>query len=194
MSLFKRKRYNTLWESFWWIFISNWFKKKALNTFNFTWTLSSSPKTMAEVPVVKIPPLNNTFGPILFRYWPYSGETKNTTNSNTPNTRPYSVAVHPFFSAYQMKENKLKTLNINHNFEKLIDFFKCLLTLNINYFHKFNQEKLFWYTNHVSVKFDNLFKKYIWCRKSNQFKIHCRRFVTPKKQNWTLAPFNQNIR
>lgn len=54
---------------------------------------------MADVPVVKIPPLNNTFGPIRLRYCPYIGDIINTTNSKTPNTNPYSVAVAPFFSA-----------------------------------------------------------------------------------------------
>lgn len=32
-----------------------------------TWTLSIKPKTMADVPVVNIPVLNNTFGPMVFK-------------------------------------------------------------------------------------------------------------------------------
>lgn len=40
-----------------------------------------------------------TFGPMRFKYCPYIGEMKNTTSSKMPNTRPYSVAFAPFFSA-----------------------------------------------------------------------------------------------
>lgn len=60
---------------------------------------SSKPKHIDETLVVKIPALNNTFGPILLRYCPYNGDIKNTTSSNMPNTKPYSVALAPFFSA-----------------------------------------------------------------------------------------------
>lgn len=76
-----------------------------------TSTLSRSPKTMAAAPVVKMPPLNNTFGPILFKYCPYSGDTMNTINSNIPNTSPYSVALHPFLSAWT-NECEKETMNL----------------------------------------------------------------------------------
>lgn len=39
-----------------------------LNT--LTSTLSRSPKQIADAPVVNIPPLNNTLGPIRLRYCP----------------------------------------------------------------------------------------------------------------------------
>lgn len=31
---------------------------------------SRNPKNIEETPVVNMPPLNNTFGPIRFKYWP----------------------------------------------------------------------------------------------------------------------------
>lgn len=57
------------------------------------------PNNIAHVPVVNMPALNKTFGPIRFKYLPYTGLIINTTSSKTPNTNPYSVAVAPFFSA-----------------------------------------------------------------------------------------------
>lgn len=61
---------------------------------------------MADAPVVKMPPLNNVLGPIWFKYCPYRGDIKNTINSKIPNTKPYSVAVAPFFSAYKIQTKK----------------------------------------------------------------------------------------
>lgn len=85
---------------------------------------------MAADPVVKMPPLNNTFGPILFKYCPYSGDTMNTTNSKMPNTSPYSVALHPFLSACIAinKSHKKKHWIFSNEFVQLAKRMLCKKT------------------------------------------------------------------
>ena len=55
--------------------------------------LSSNPKRMQHVPVVKIPILKTLLAPYFDKFFPIIGLTMNTVNSKIPNTRPYSVAV-----------------------------------------------------------------------------------------------------
>ena len=58
-------------------------------------TLSSNPKSMQQVPVVRMPMLNTLLAPNRFKCFPINGLTKKTVSSNIPKTRPYSVAVAP---------------------------------------------------------------------------------------------------
>ena len=57
---------------------------------------------MEHVPVVNMPMLNTLLAPTLERFLPKMGETMNTVSSKMPKTRPYSVAVAPFFSASEI--------------------------------------------------------------------------------------------
>ena len=58
-------------------------------------TLSSNPKSMQQVPVVRMPMLKTLLAPNRLKCLPINGLTKKTVSSNIPNTRPYSVAVAP---------------------------------------------------------------------------------------------------
>lgn len=117
-----------------------------------TSTLSSNPKTIADVPVVKIPLLNNTFGPIRFIKCPYNGDTRNTINSNIPKTNPYSVAVHPFFSAWnQRKRNDDKIVwNKQQNKWSNINVFHCMKGNQFENSKTDNRKKI-WEENMICV-------------------------------------------
>ena len=62
-------------------------------------TLSSNPKSMQQVPVVRMPMLKTLLAPNRLKCFPINGLTKKTVSSNIPNTRPYSVAVAPLLWA-----------------------------------------------------------------------------------------------
>ena len=53
--------------------------------------LSSSPKSMEQVPVVKMPRLNTRRAPHVLILDPMYGLAMNTVSSNMPKTRPYST-------------------------------------------------------------------------------------------------------
>ena len=55
--------------------------------------LSSNPKSMQQVPVVKIPMLNTFLAPNLDRFFPKIGLAIKTVNSKIPKTKPYSAYI-----------------------------------------------------------------------------------------------------
>ena len=82
--------------------------------------LSSNPKRMQHVPVVKIPILKTLLAPYFDKFFPIIGLTMNTVNSKIPNTRPYSVAV------AEIKKSK------KHIFSAKIDIF-CFVKLKAKF-------------------------------------------------------------
>ena len=73
-------------------------KDKARNVLESS-ILSRSPKNMEVTPTVPMPKFKVNFIPILLRFAPIIGLTRNTVNSKIPKTKPYSDGTHPFFSA-----------------------------------------------------------------------------------------------
>lgn len=126
-----------------------WNSRKNGHRFSFyrislTSTLSSNPKTRDEMLVVKIPPLNNTLGPITFIYCPKIGLKMNTMSSNTPNTRPNQRKLEE-----TIKINNLLKFNISNYYHKLkwpflnFTIFTCCAAFFLRLNRKKNEIKYF---------------------------------------------------
>lgn len=71
---------------------------------------------------------------LVLTFWPQIGLMINTTSSNTPNTRPYSAAVDPFFSACAHSSTlKLKPLYSTYQTILFYSTYFQILTSQLNY-------------------------------------------------------------